>query len=160
LTSSTDSPQARASGRYPEDHEHHHRDLFIAFEGATMPEPRINPVHIVALKGWLTANKDVLFAEGVNRIDAHYTDDDLSAGVISEVQAYSICDSGLTFTKVSFRLTAELGTLLESLTEGDSFFPGSQGGGGCFRLFPDSGAIQHASYEYVTTRQDHALEVY
>jgi len=125
-----------------------------------MPEPRINQDHIAALKGWLVANKDALLAEGIDRIDAHYTDDDISTGAISEVQAYTISDAGLTLTKVSFRMTAELGTLLESLTEGDSFFPGSQGGGGCFRLFLDSEAIQHASFEYLTTKQDHALEVY
>lgn len=125
-----------------------------------MPEPRITPDHIAALKGWLAANKGVLLAEGVRRIDAHYTDDDLSAGAVSEVQAYSISDSGLTFTKVSFSVTAELWTLLEALTGSDVFFPGSQGGGGCFRLSPDSGAIQHASFEYVTTKQDHDLEVY
>src|SRR5258707_1003006 len=125
-----------------------------------MPKPRINQDHIAALKGWLVANKDALLAEGIDRIDAHYTDDDISTGAISEVQAYTISDAGLTLTKVSFRMTAELGTLLESLTEGDSFFPGSQGGGGCFRLFLDSEAIQHASFEYLTTKQDHALEVY
>jgi hypothetical protein len=124
-----------------------------------MPESRIAPDHIAALKGWLAANKDILLAKGVDRIDAHYTDDDLSAGAISEVQAYSI-HSGLTFTKVSFSVTSELGTLLESLTERDGFFPGSQGGGGCFHLFPDSGTVQHASFEYLTTRQDHAPEVY
>jgi hypothetical protein len=125
-----------------------------------MPEPRINQDHIAALKGWIVANKDALLAEGIDRIDAHYTDDDLSSGAISEVQAYTISGAGLTLTKVSFRMTAELGALLESLTEGDSFFPGSQGGGGCFRLFPGSEAIQHASFEYATTKQDHALEVY
>ena len=125
-----------------------------------MPDQRISPDHIAALKAWLTTNKEALLTKGIDRIDAHYTDDDLAAGAITEIQAFSISDSGRTFTGVPFPITTELGALLEGLTDSDNFFPGQQGGGGSFRLWVESGRVEHASFEYVTGRRDHALEVY
>jgi len=48
---------------------------------------------------------------------------------------------------------------LEELTEGDTFFRGRQGWSGTFRLPLNSGTIEHVSFEYVTAKLDHDVEV-
>ncbi len=125
-----------------------------------MPQPRINPNHIANLKAWMSANKDDLLAAGIDRIDAHYTDNDLSTGAFEDIQAYHVTDAGSRFTKIPFVGVSELNDLLEALAEGDAFFRGRQGGGGTFRLLLNSGTIEHASFEYVTAKLDHDVEVY
>lgn len=125
-----------------------------------MSDPRINPAHIAALKSWLITNRDALLAQGIDRIDAHYTDDNLEADAFDDIRAYAVTNSGSTFTEVQFGATRELGDLLEVLVQGDNFFPGQEGGGGVFRLLVTSGAIEHASFEYVTTKLNHDVESY
>lgn len=125
-----------------------------------MPELRINRAHIAMLKSWITANKDSLLVAGVDRIDAHYTDDDLSTGAFDEFHAYRVTNAGSTFTEVPLSISSEFKSLLEALAEGDNFFPGQQGGGGTFRLLVESGVIEHASFEYVTERLEHDVETY
>lgn len=125
-----------------------------------MSEPRINPGHIASLKSWMADHKQLLLAKGIDRIDAHYTDDDLSTGAFDEFHAYTVTNSGSTFTEVPFSTSSQLLSLLEALASGDTFFPGQQGGGGTFRLLIDTGSIEHDSFEYVTAKLDHDVETY
>ena len=125
-----------------------------------MPEPRIAPQHILAVKSWIENNRSALSASGIDRIDAHYTNDDLDIEAVDEIHAYAVTDGGSTFREVAFEAGSELKGLLEALTVGDEFFQGQQGAGGTFRLLIQDVTIEHASFEYVTTQLEHDVEIY
>lgn len=125
-----------------------------------MPESRIKQNQIAASKAWMVENKQQLLSRGIDWIDAHYMDDDLSTGAFDEFDAYTVTNSGSTFTEVPFFVPGALKSRLEELAENVDFFPGQQGGGRTVRLLIETGVIEHASFEYETVKQDHDVETY
>jgi len=69
------------------------------------PEPRIDPNHIAAVKSWLAAHRNELLGQGIDRIDAHYTDDHLETGAFDDIRAYTVTSPASTFTGVQFSAT-------------------------------------------------------
>jgi len=128
-----------------------------------MPEPRINPDHVRALKSWMSKHRAALSEYGIDRIHALYTDDDLSIGAFDEFQAYHVEGPDATLTRVPLEKGDELRELieiLEPIADEDGFFLGCQGNGGTIRLLLSEDAIHHASFEYVTDREEHDVEIY
>ncbi len=125
-----------------------------------MTEPRIKPAQTAALKEWMAENKAQLLLGGIDLIDAHYTDDDLSIGAFDEFHAYTVTNFGSTFTEVPLTVSGKLKLLLEELAQNDDFFPGQEGGGGTIRLLIEPGLIEHLSFESVTTKLEHEIETY
>jgi hypothetical protein len=130
-----------------------------------MPEPRIAPESIAEVKAWMAENRERVLSKGINRIDAHYSDDALDVECVSEINTY--CQNGSTITAIrcdEIQCDPDLNQLIQEMTEGDGFYQGQQGSFGDFRLLFDvmtpGNVIEHQSYIWIRTTESAEVEVY